>query len=101
MDLAPDQAPDAVHDVALVDDHDRVLEAPLATDVELALSDTVGVGVSGVLPPLVILSLPPTPPLQALRNDIQTEMQARRIQVKGRFNGLTIIGNALFHAKNC
>jgi hypothetical protein len=42
--LVPDQAPDAVHDVALVDDHDRVLEAPLATEVGLALSETVGAG---------------------------------------------------------
>ena len=83
VDLVPDQAPEAVQEVALADDHDRVLEAPLATDVGLALSDTVGAVVSGALPPLVVLSLPPTPPLQALRNNIQTEMQARRVQVRG------------------
>jgi hypothetical protein len=78
-----------------------VIEAPLATEVGLALRDTVGAGVTGALPPLVVLSMGVAPPLQALRNNIQTEMQTRRVQVRGRFNSLTIIGNALFHAKNC
>jgi hypothetical protein len=49
VDLVPDQAPEAVQEVALVDDHDRVLEAPLATDVGFVLSDTVGAGVSNAL----------------------------------------------------
>ncbi len=42
--LAPDQAPEAVQAVALVDDHVRVDAAPLATVLGLALIATVAVG---------------------------------------------------------
>lgn len=38
----PDHAPDAVHDVASVDDHVSVDESPRSTDEGLALKDTVG-----------------------------------------------------------
>jgi len=38
----PDQPPEAVHAVALVELHVRVEVWPLATDVGLALNDTVG-----------------------------------------------------------
>jgi hypothetical protein len=41
----PDQLPDAVQEVALVDDQVRVELPPLATVLGLALSVTVGAGV--------------------------------------------------------
>ena len=40
--LVPDQLPEAVHAVALVDDQASVEDAPLTTEVGLAVSDTVG-----------------------------------------------------------
>ena len=43
--LEPVQAPEAVHEVALVDDHVRVDAAPLAIVLGLALRLTVAVGV--------------------------------------------------------
>lgn len=49
----PLQPPEAVHDVALVDDQVSVLGEPEATVIGLALIETVGAGVPGpVLPPL-------------------------------------------------
>ena len=42
--LLPDHAPEAVQEVALVEDHVSVEELPLDTDVGLAASDTVGCG---------------------------------------------------------
>jgi hypothetical protein len=42
--LLPDHAPEAVQEVALVEDHVSVAELPLDTDVGLAISDTVGRG---------------------------------------------------------
>ena len=42
--LAPDQAPEAEHEVALLDDHIRVEAAPLAIVLGLALKLTVAVG---------------------------------------------------------
>ena len=42
--LAPDQAPDAVHAEALLEDHVRVALPPLATVLGLAASATVGAG---------------------------------------------------------
>ncbi len=42
--FAPDQAPDAVQDVALVADHDNVEPLPLATVLGLAVMLTVGAG---------------------------------------------------------
>ena len=46
--LVPDQAPEAVHAVALVEDQVRVEPAPLATLVGLALIVTVGAAVETV-----------------------------------------------------
>ncbi|HKQ25235.1 MAG TPA: hypothetical protein VJT81_12405 [Burkholderiales bacterium] len=40
--LLPDQAPEAEHEVAFVDDHVSVDDPPLVTDVGFACSDTVG-----------------------------------------------------------
>jgi hypothetical protein len=42
IDSEPLQPPDAVHEVALVDDHVNVDVAPLATLIGLALRETVG-----------------------------------------------------------
>jgi len=42
--LAPDQPPDAEHEVALLDDQVRVDEAPLAIVLGFAAKATVGVG---------------------------------------------------------
>ena len=42
MALVPLQPPEAVHDVALVEDHERVDELPDATDVGEAVRVTVG-----------------------------------------------------------
>ena len=44
-DLLPDQAPEATHEVAFVDDQIRVVGLPLVTAVGIALIETVGAGV--------------------------------------------------------
>jgi len=65
--LAPDQPPEAVHDVVSVEDHVRVDDPPLATDVGFAESDTVGTGGgSGVPVTLTCVEALPLPfgPLQ-------------------------------------
>jgi len=50
--LAPDQPPEAVQDVASVEDQESVDDPPLVTDVGFAASDTVGTSVaSGLLSP--------------------------------------------------
>ena len=45
MALEPVQSPEAVHEVALLDDHVKVEAAPLAIVLGLALRLTVAVGV--------------------------------------------------------
>jgi len=50
---APDQAPDAVQDVALVEDQVSVDDPPLATDVGFAESDTVGTGGGSGVPAML------------------------------------------------
>ena len=58
--LAPDQAPDAVHAEALLEDHVRVALLPLATVLGLATSATVGAG--GVTDTVIDWdALPPAP----------------------------------------
>ena len=47
---APDQAPDAVQEVALVEDQLSVDDPPLGTDVGFAEIDTVGAGGGGGVP---------------------------------------------------
>jgi hypothetical protein len=42
--LVPDQAPEALHEVTLVEDHVSVEVPPLATDVGVAARDSVGAG---------------------------------------------------------
>lgn len=44
VDFAPDQAPDALQEVALVDDQVTVEPLPLSTELGLALMVIVGVG---------------------------------------------------------
>ena len=62
--LAPDQAPDAEQEVALVDDQVSVESEPMITEVGLAEKFTVGAGTvgAGVEPP------PPPPPHEDIRS---------------------------------
>jgi len=63
--LLPDQAPEAVQEVAFVEDQVSVDDPPLATEVGFAASDTVGTGGGGGVPDTVTvadaLALPPEP----------------------------------------
>ena len=64
--LFPVQAPEAVQEVAFVEDHVRVENPPLVTDVGFAVSDTVGTG--GVTVTVAdALAVPPAP-VQARAN---------------------------------
>ena len=61
-DFVPLQPPDAVHDVALVDDHVKVLLPPLVTEVGEADNETVGAGVELVTVTVTLRwALPPAP----------------------------------------
>lgn len=57
--LAPAQAPDAVHEVALLDDHVRVDALPLLMVLGLALKLTVTVGFALTVTVAVCAALPP------------------------------------------
>jgi hypothetical protein len=63
--LAPDQAPEAVHEVASVEDQVNVEDCPATMVVGLAASDTVGAGGGGGEPDTATsteaLTLPPDP----------------------------------------
>ena len=63
--LVPVQPPEAVQEVALVEDQVSVEAAPLATEVGFAVSDTVGTGGGGGVPVTVtvadLLAPPPVP----------------------------------------
>jgi hypothetical protein len=62
--LAPDQPPEAVQDVAFVEDQVSVEDAPVATNVGLAASDTVtdgGGGVPATATGADAIALPPEP----------------------------------------
>ena len=63
MALVPDQPPEAVQDVALVDVQVRVELAPLATEAGLAVKVTVGVG--AVTETVADWVAVPPPPVQA------------------------------------
>ena len=54
--LLPDQAPEAVQEVAFVEDQVRVDDPPLVTDVGFAASDTVGTGGGGGVPDTVTVA---------------------------------------------
>ena len=62
--MAPDQAFEAVHEVAFVEDQVNVDAEPLATLVGLAVSVTVGAGGGGTAVTVTVadaLALPPAP----------------------------------------
>jgi hypothetical protein len=59
--LAPDQAPDAVHEVALFDDQVRVDALPLSIVLGLALKLTVGEGFALTVTVADCDALPPVP----------------------------------------
>jgi len=59
--LVPDQLPEAMQAVALVDDQVSVEEAPLATEVGPAASDTVGAPGDATATVTDFVALPPTP----------------------------------------
>jgi hypothetical protein len=63
--LPPDQPPEAVQEVASVEDQVSVDDPPLVIDVGFAASDTVGTGGGGGVPDTVTvadaLALPPEP----------------------------------------
>ena len=56
----PNQAPEAVQELAFVEDQVSVDDPPLATDAGLAASDTVGAG-GNTVTVAVALALPPEP----------------------------------------
>jgi len=63
--LAPDQPPEAVQEVAFVEDQVSIEDPPLTTEVGFVVSDTVGTGGGGGVPVTVTvaeaLTLPPGP----------------------------------------
>ena len=59
--LVPDQAPEAVHDVALVEDQVKVELPPLVTVLGLALIVTVAVGLGLTVTVVDCAALPPAP----------------------------------------
>lgn len=59
--LEPDQAPEAEHEVALLDDQLKVDAAPLAIVLGLALKLTVAVGVGVTVTVADWTALPPLP----------------------------------------
>jgi hypothetical protein len=61
MALAPDQAPEAVQEVALLDDQARVDALPLLMVLGLALKLTVTVGFALTVTVAVCAAVPPAP----------------------------------------
>ena len=61
MLLLPDQAPEAVHEVALLDDQVRVDALPLSIVLGLALKLTVGEGFALTVTVADCAALPPLP----------------------------------------
>ena len=59
--LAPDQAPEAVHEVALLDDQVNVDALPRSTVLGLALKLTVTVGFALTVTVAVWAAVPPAP----------------------------------------
>jgi len=59
--LVPDQPPEAVQELASVDDQVRVEPWPLGTSVGFAASDTVGTGGGATVTVADALALPPGP----------------------------------------
>jgi hypothetical protein len=63
--LLPDQAPDAVQEVALVEDQVRVDDPPLVTDAGLAVRETLGANVTVTV--VDALCVPPAPVQERLK----------------------------------
>lgn len=59
--LVPDHAPEAVHEVALLDDHVRVEMLPLVMVLGLALKLTVTTGFALTVTVAVWAAVPPAP----------------------------------------
>jgi hypothetical protein len=59
--LSPLQPPVAVHELALLDDHESVEAPPLAIDAGLAVKLTVGAGGGVTVTDAVALALPTAP----------------------------------------
>lgn len=62
--FAPLQLPEAVHAVALVDDHVSVAAEPEGTDGGVTVNDTVGAAVGGAIPAITVSAAVPPAPLQ-------------------------------------
>ncbi len=62
--LVPDQAPEAVHDVASVEDQVSVELAPLVTEAGFAVKVTVGAGVAAVTVTVADFAVLPPVPVQ-------------------------------------
>ncbi len=62
--LAPDQAPEAVQDVAFAEDQVSVELAPVVTDAGLALTITVGAGATAVTSTVAESDAVPPAPVQ-------------------------------------
>ena len=60
VDSLPDQPPEAVQELALVVDHDRVAVAPFITVLGLTLNETVGAA-AATLTVADCVALPPAP----------------------------------------
>lgn len=74
--FCPDHAPDAAHEVALLDDHVKVAAAPLATLVGSALKDIVGGGGGGGAPwteTVTVRDAVPPAPVQASEKELLAE----------------------------
>ena len=81
--FVPDQVPDAVHEVALVDDQVRVTRVSIGTDEDDEERDEVGLGSEGVgVPP------PPPPPPQPITNIKTSKLETRKF-----FLQITVILN--------
>ena len=82
--FVPDQVPDAVHEVALVEDQVRVTAVSINTDEDDEERDEVGLGSGGVggVPP------PPPPPPQPITNIKTSKLETRKF-----FLQITVILN--------
>jgi hypothetical protein len=84
--LAPDQPPEAVQEVALVEDQVSVEDPPLATDAGFAASDTVGTG-GGEGSTAELSTLSPPQPANA-RASTGTSSRAMMRSIGNLINGL-------------
>jgi hypothetical protein len=74
VDFVPVQVPDAVHEVALVEDQVKVTTVSINTDEEDAERDEVGLGSEGVGDP----PPPPPPPPQLARINVEARNRVEK-----------------------